>query len=177
MNENCHFFFHSQSPFSQWHKSKITQTYKRYGQNDAHLSLVFENAEQAMMWGKARVMKDDETAALILKTPNAKDVKALGRMIKNFNQETWDASKYLVVFKVNMLKFSQNPELKRALLDTGDTYLVEASPYDKIWGIGLGEEEARKTPPGDWPGQNLLGHALMEVRDILRNTLDTPSAL
>ena len=84
-------------------------------------------------------------------------------------QPTWDKMKYKIVLDGNLLKFSQNEELKQFLLSTGDKILVEASPYDKVWGIGMLAENFECINPGAWNGENLLGFALMEVRDILRN--------
>ncbi len=168
--EDFVFFFHTASPFSQWHPADICVEFKRYNGNGAILSVKFKNAEQCMMWHKARIMKDTETAAKILLETDPRKVKGLGREIKGFNQELWDSVKYYTVLRVNYLKYSQNPLLLKALLDTGDKFLAEASPYDLIWGICLQEEEAKKVPYRDWPGQNLLGHILMEVRKTFQDS-------
>ena len=94
--------------------------------------------------------------------------KKLGRKVRNFDSKVWDEKKYDIVVEGNKAKFSQNPELMEFLLSTGDAILVEASPYDKIWGIGLDIETAKEGSVEDWKGENLLGCALMEARDWLK---------
>ena len=130
----------------------------------------YHTAEQFMMAGKARLFQDEEVLLKIMEasTPNA--YKKLGRLIQGFVQGTWDAHKYEIVVAGNKAKFSQNPELKEYLLSTGDAILAEASPYDRIWGIGLDREQAVKGNIANWRGENLLGCALMEVRDWLRES-------
>lgn len=112
---------------------------------------------------------DYETAHAILETQNPKEQKALGRKVKNFTPDEWNTVARTIVYYGNLAKFSQNPELLQQLLDTGDTLLVEASPYDTIWGIGLNEEDARNTPPENWKGTNWLGEVLVRVRQKLSN--------
>ena len=156
MNKDVIFFY--DGPFSQWHKSTI-----KY--ND----LIFNCAEQFMMYHKALVMGDMESAAEIMKVKHPRDQKDLGRHVKNYNQIKWDLWKENVVYMANYLKFTQNPELFDILMDTGDKLLVEASPTDPIWGISMGEEEAKNTVPENWKGLNLLGKAIMKVRRDLRS--------
>ena len=120
-----------------------------------------------MMAEKARLFNDEETLRKILSTDDPKEVKALGRLIKNFDQETWENNKYDIVVKGNYAKFSQNSKLKEYLLNTKNKILAEASPYDKIWGIGLDKNNENAYNPKTWEGENLLGFALMEVRDML----------
>ena len=129
----------------------------------------FINNEQYFMWGKQQLF--DQTNVLleknILETSNPSVIKKLGRFVKNFNQTVWDTKKYEIM-KIGLIeKFSQNTELKKALLATNDSILVEASPYDTIWGIGLSEEDAKTNK---WRGDNLLGKALMDVRNILNKS-------
>ena len=104
----------------------------------------------------------------ILESTDPAVIKSLGRRVKNFYDNVWDQQKYYIMVDILKLKFSQNQELKTLLLSTGDSILVEASSYDKIWGIGLNESDAKKTEIKNWPGENLLGKALMEVRSFLR---------
>ncbi len=95
-------------------------------------------------------------------------MKALGRQVRGFDERLWGEVRYSVVLSGNYYKFTQNPAMMRFLLATGDKILVEASPLDKIWGIGLGRQSENASRPSAWRGQNLLGFALMEVRDELR---------
>ena len=124
--------------------------------------------EQYMMAEKARLFGDKETLEKILEATVQGKIKALGREVKNFDQAEWDKCKYTIVLTGNFQKFLQNPELKDFLLCTGDKILVEASPRDRIWGIGMGKANENAENPAAWRGQNLLGFALMEVRDELR---------
>ena len=124
--------------------------------------------EQFMMAEKARLFGDKETLEKIMQASVPGTLKALGREVKHFNQAEWDKCKYTIVLTGNFQKFLQNPELKDFLLRTGDKILVEASPRDRIWGIGMGKSNENAENPAAWRGQNLLGFALMEVRDELR---------
>lgn len=92
----------------------------------------------------------------------------MGRKVKNFDPDIWNEHKYGIVKKGNFLKFSQNERFKEFLLSTDNKILVEASPYDTIWGIGMLETDPNAKNPAQWNGENLLGFALMEVRDELR---------
>lgn len=124
--------------------------------------------EQYMMAGKAELFGDQEIRERILKCNNPKEIKALGRKVRGFDQKVWDRFKYAIVLNGNWCKFSQNRNLREFLLSTGDYILVEASPYDSIWGIRLAADSPEAQDPMKWRGQNLLGFALMEVRDELR---------
>ena len=128
----------------------------------------YHTAEQYMMAQKALLFNDREIYDQIMLADNPRDYKALGRKIGNFDGKAWDSRKYDIVVEGNKAKFSQNTDLKEFLLSTGDAILVEASPYDKIWGIGLNAAQAAKGTVQQWKGLNLLGCALMEVRDWLR---------
>lgn len=131
--------------------------------------IVYKTAEHYMMAGKARLFNDQEIAEKIIAKTSPKDVKDLGRQIRNFDAALWDKHKYTIVEQGNYLKFSQNNNLKQFLLQTGSKVLVEASPVDPIWGIGLAEDHADTKDPLKWKGENLLGFALMEVRDKINN--------
>ena len=130
--------------------------------------ITFDNTEQAFMWEKANVFCDKETADKILRTPNPKENKKLGRQVTGFNTEEWIMYSYIFMVAVNYCKYSQNPELKEILLSTGDKTLVEASPVDKIWGIGIHWRDDDCLDETKWQGMNLLGKALMHVRDELK---------
>ena len=128
----------------------------------------YHTAEQYMMAAKARLFKDEAVFQEIMSADDPAAYKKLGRKIHGFDQALWDACKYDIVVAGNKAKFGQNPILKEFLLSTGDAIIAEASPYDKIWGIGLHIAQALKGTVDDWKGENLLGCALMEVRDWLK---------
>ena len=127
----------------------------------------FQSAEQYMMAEKARLFEDRETLELILASPDPKEAKRLGRRVAQFDEEIWRAARFDVVSKGNLAKFGQNPDLGAFLLSTDDRVLVEASPYDQVWGIGLPQSHRDAREPRLWPGLNLLGFALMKVRGEL----------
>ena len=153
---DTHVFFWG-TEFSNWHKSRFE-----------HKHMSFHNAEQAYMWEKADYFGDIATSERILKKSSPKACKALGRMVSGFNDEEWDEVKFAKMVSVNLAKWSSTEELRKLLLSTGSKTLVEASPYDKIWGIGLHWKDQDVLDEGKWRGQNLLGKALMVVRDNLR---------
>ncbi len=130
----------------------------------------YRSAEQYMMAEKARIFGDDETLEKILSAKLPRKIKALGREVKSFDGKKWDRVKFKVVVSGNMAKFSQNRELLSFLLGTGDAMLVEASPKDSIWGVGLKESDRDILDPDKWKGENLLGKALVEVRSKLADT-------
>lgn len=121
-----------------------------------------------MMFNKALLFRDTNVANQILKTNDPKKQKALGRQVKGFNDTEWNKQKFEIVVKGNFLKFSQNEELKKELLATGDKVLVEGSPYDAIWGVALKYDNPKILDENNWKGENLLGKALMQVRDQLK---------
>ena len=125
-------------------------------------------AEQYMMAQKARLFGDDQILERILSSNDPAQMKKLGRQIRRFDAQLWDRVKYSIVLNGNWKKFSQSPELRRFLLSTRENILVEASPYDTIWGIGLSVDQPKSLHPDQWRGENLLGFALMEVRDELK---------
>lgn len=128
----------------------------------------YHTAEQYMMYQKAILFNDNEIALDILNSNNPREYKKLGRFVRNFNPSIWEENKYFIVVKGNVYKFLRNPELREYLFSTGNKILVEASPYDRIWGIGLSKDNPDCLNPYKWRGRNLLGFALMQTRDILR---------
>jgi ribA/ribD-fused uncharacterized protein len=145
------------SCFSQWYPSPFEKD-----------GIVYATAEHWMMARKAFVFNDQETLAKIIAAPKPAIAKALGREVKNFDGDHWSRISYSIVVDGNFMKFSSNNELKRFLLQTNDKLIVEASPADAIWGIGLAQDHKDASNPFRWRGTNLLGYALMEVRDMLR---------
>lgn len=150
------FVFFYGGPLSQW-----------YSKNFSIDGLTYNTAEQYMMAAKAYYFGDDAILQKILKSSNPSEQKALGRQVANFDAEAWNAVSRGYVYKANMAKFS-DPELKAYLLSTGDKELVEASPYDRIWGIGLSEDNPDCYDKTKWRGTNWLGEVLMKVRNDLR---------
>lgn len=131
-------------------------------------------AEQYMMACKARLFGDEGIRRQIMESSDPEEIKGLGRKVANFDRDIWDHSKYAIVVEGNLCKFKQNHELAEYLLSTGDAVLVEASPYDTVWGIGLSQDSPEAQNPTLWRGENLLGFALMEVRDGLRPGMRNP---
>ena len=151
------FVFYWAGPFSQWSHARFEMD-----------GVAFCTAEQAMMYFKAELFGDTGVAGEILAAEEPGAQKALGRKVRGFDEAVWERHKREIVYRVNLAKFSQNKGLRRKLFQTGARQLVEASPVDVIWGIGLDAETARVTDPSDWPGQNLLGRILTRVRDELK---------
>lgn len=125
-------------------------------------------AEQFMMAQKAKMFGDFETEKAIMKSKNPKEIKSLGRRVRGFDQRVWDDYKHFIVYIGNLLKFKQNKELKEFLISTGDKVIVEASPYDRVWGIGMSANNVNVIRPDLWEGENLLGFVLMDVRTMLK---------
>ena len=124
--------------------------------------------EQYLMAGKARLFEDSETEKKIMQSADPSEIKQLGRMVKGFDEDVWERFRVPIALTGNYYKFSQLKELRSYLLGTGDSLLAEASPYDDIWGIGLDQSNAAGVDVTGWRGQNLLGFALMEVREEIR---------
>ena len=131
----------------------------------------YPTAEHWMMAGKARLFKDEEVLAQILEATSPAKAKKLGRKVKKFNEGVWRKNRYEIVKEGNLLKFGQHEDLKTFLLNTSNRVLVEASPVDTIWGIGLARDRRDAMNPEKWKGENLLGFALMEVRDVLSENI------
>jgi ribA/ribD-fused uncharacterized protein len=129
--------------------------------------LPYPTAEHFMMAGKARLFGDEAMAARVLEAASPGDAKLLGRAVRGYDEELWAAGRYGIVVEGNMAKFGQNPALLSYLAATGRRVLAEASPADRVWGIGLAADDGRAGQPSQWEGLNLLGFALMEVRDRL----------
>lgn len=148
---------------SNWHPCHFTIP------SEDSVKKVFFNSEQYFMYIKAITFGDTEIAEeILLRGKNPKTAKALGRQVKNYDDKVWNEKRYQVMVDANMLKYSQNEDLKQLLLNKefDGKGFVESSPYDKIWGIGIGESEALDDK-SNWKGLNLLGKVLDEVREKL----------
>lgn len=130
--------------------------------------------EQYLMAQKALLFGDRVTHKKIMLVQNPKRQKELGRQVKGFNSSIWDKNKKRISTEANWAKFSQHPDLMKKLFDTGSSVLAEASPYDRIWGIGLGINDPRSTNQSEWKGENILGQVLVRVRDKLRHKFRVP---
>jgi ribA/ribD-fused uncharacterized protein len=144
------------SCFSQWYPAAFEVAGETYA-----------TAEHWMMAEKARLFGSDDVRQRIIAAKHPAEAKKLGRQVRDFDPQVWDEQKYALVVTGNYHKFSQHAELRNYLLTTQNRVLVEASPVDAIWGIGLAADHPDATRPAAWPGQNLLGFALMEARDEL----------
>jgi ribA/ribD-fused uncharacterized protein len=127
----------------------------------------FTSAEQYMMFHKALLFNDTIRAKAIMDTNDCRKQKELGRQVENFDEEIWYNAAEDIVYSGNYAKFSQNQDIKEKLFSTKGTEIVEASPYDKIWGIGLSENDPLALDKSTWKGKNLLGKILTQVRDDL----------
>lgn len=154
---DTHVYFWGDPSFSNWGPSLFE--YKGHR---------FYNSEQAYMWEKAIFFNDYEIAEEILKTTSPKNAKDLGREVSNYNDKEWAEVRYNIMVEVCLAKYQRDQDKRETLLSTGDRVLVEASPYDTIWGVGLHWTDEKILDEKNWKGENLLGKALMEVRDVLR---------
>lgn len=143
--------------FSQWKPAEFVVN-----------GITYKTAEHWMMAEKARLFQDDESLQKILKSKTPAEAKKLGRKVKNFDVKVWEEQCFEFVVQGNVHKFGQNQELLEFILSTDNKVLVEASPYDKIWGIGMNQNDVYCVDPLAWKGKNLLGFALMEARERLK---------
>ena len=141
---------------SNWYPSRFSVNY-----------ITFSSMEQYMMYKKAVCFGDKDTADKILATNDVAKIKALGRLVANYNENYWNGVRQIVVFEGLLAKFSQNEDLKKQLKATENCILAECAVRDKIWGIGLSMKDPKRLEIDKWNGQNLLGYALMMVRERL----------
>ncbi|WP_328731415.1 NADAR family protein [Streptomyces caniferus] len=151
------------SCFSQWWPSPFTVDGVRYA-----------TAEHWMMAGKARLFDDAEAERCAIAAGHPKQAKDAGRRVRGFDEETWRRHRFGLVVEGSVHKFGQDAALREFLLGTGSRVLVEASPLDRIWGIGLAADDERAADLARWRGLNLLGFALMAARQTLRETGPKP---
>jgi ribA/ribD-fused uncharacterized protein len=130
-------------------------------------NVMYLSAEHFMMAAKARLFGDEEMAERIVAAAHPGQAKALGRRVRGFDEQRWAQERSGLVVTGNLAKFGQHPDLREFLLGTGNRVLVEASPLDRVWGTGLAADDPHAASPEHWAGLNLLGFALMEVRQQL----------
>jgi ribA/ribD-fused uncharacterized protein len=149
--------------FSQWseHSFKVD-------------GVIYRTAEHWMMASKARLFEDQRVLELILMADSPAQVKKLGQQVRDFDESVWKKHRFDIVTRGNISKFNATAAMRAYLLGTGDNILVEASPMDTIWGIGLAENDTRASKPELWRGDNLLGFALVRARHVLRGELPAP---
>lgn len=148
----------TKSCFSQWFEAPFSLDGQAYA-----------TAEHFMMAGKARTFDDLATLEQVHAARTPAEAKALGRKVAGYDDARWNAVRFEIVVQANLAKFSQNAALRDFLLNTGEQVLVEASPVDRVWGIGLAADDPAALVPATWQGENLLGFALMEVRHRLKS--------
>jgi ribA/ribD-fused uncharacterized protein len=124
-----------------------------------------------MMAGKARLFGDAEAERRILAAKHPAEAKKAGRLVRDFDEATWERERFALVVEGSVHKFAAHADLREFLLSTGGRVLVEASPVDRVWGIGLAADDEAATDPERWRGPNLLGFALMEARERLASSL------
>lgn len=129
--------------------------------------ILFSTMEQYMMYQKAMLFQDEEIAKKILNTKDVAKIKKLGRNVKNYNDTIWNGVRQIIIYQGLLEKFKQNDILKFKLLSTKDAILAECAVKDRIWGIGLSMKDESRFDMDKWKGQNLLGFALMKVRENL----------
>lgn len=126
-----------------------------------------------MMAEKARLFKDNDALKKIMAATDPSDQKRFGRNVRGYDEQKWSSVRYDVVLRATLEKYKQNPDLCEKLLATGNLKFVEASPKDKVWGIGMDSNHKDATQPGRWLGQNLLGKAIDEARRVIRQERDS----
>ena len=129
--------------------------------------VTFSTMEQYMMYRKAVCFGDVKVAEQILAAEDVGEIKALGRLVSGYDESLWNGVRQIVVYEGLLAKFSQNPDLREQLKETGSAVLAECAVKDRIWGIGLSMHDPDRFVRGKWQGQNLLGYTLMMVRDRL----------
>ncbi len=154
-------FWRAKSPFSNWHFATFVMD-----------GITFNCSEQAMMYGKAKLFNDQESMKKILAEPDPREQKKLGRNVKGFNKEIWEANCKQIVYDACKAKFTQDPKLLSELLKGYGTTYVEASPSDDIWGIKLAAEDPRSDDRATWQGKNWLGEVLTNLCNDLYTTME-----
>ena len=162
MNKTSFIFFHNPEEengyLSNWYMSDFIFD-----------NLYFSSMEQYMMYMKAKLFLDNDTAKEIMATSDVASIKSLGRLVKNYNDIIWNGYRQIIVYEGLINKFTQNQLLKDQLLNTNDSIIAECAVNDKIWGIGLSLKDEKRYDLLSWKGENILGFTLMKVRDYLNH--------
>lgn len=158
MTQQFTFFYSSSHPFSNWYMCPFI-----------HNGHEFNCGEQYMMYKKAMKFRDYDVAEMIMQQGHPRKQKFLGREVRGFVKSIWDAECKPIMVEGLVSKFMQDSYCLTTLLETEDSIIAEASPTDRIWGIGMSEDDPRATNPALWNGTNWLGDVLMEVRDEIRS--------
>ena len=158
LETDTHFYFWT-NWLSNWKICKIV---------DPITNLEFTSTEQIYMWYKAHFFNDADTRKQLEAKLTPKQAKDLGRVVKNYQDDLWECVRFDYMVYSNYLKYTQNPDLKEKLLATGEKVLVEASPYDKVWGVGLLASNPLILDDKNWTGRNLLGKSIMKVRNMIK---------
>lgn len=159
-------FYGTSDCFSNWHRSYFTCVIEG-------ADVAFNTSEQYMMYQKAKLFGDYDTLAKIMATKDPREQKRLGREVKDYNDARWKAVARDLMVPGLLAKFEQNPLMGQVLMSTGDRIIVEASPTDKLWGVGLTENDPLILDPANWQGTNWLGEVLMRTRGIMRAEAST----
>lgn len=157
LKEEFELFYETKNCFSQWYNCEFEFN-----------GITFSSAEQFMMHEKAILFNDNDSAKRILSTKNPREQKAIGRIVKNFDESIWAKESIEIVYEGNKAKFTQNQNLLNELMKTKGKTLVEASPTDIIWGVGMAKNNEQIQDRNKWVGNNLLGVVLTELREELR---------
>lgn len=171
--EKFTFFWQAPSPFSQFHPCKFHAKPLFITTSDDEKGYTFLHCEQWMMFNKAKLFKDEKSAVMIMAATEPIKCKALGRKVENFKEEIWKKENERIVLEGNRHKFTQNPNLLQKLLETEGSTLVEASPRDRLYGIGLSAKNPKALDRKTWRGKNLLGELLTKLREELKNDKQT----
>jgi ribA/ribD-fused uncharacterized protein len=161
-----HFWGHRPRPDSRVGASCLSQWWPSPFVVDG---VTYATAEHWMMAAKARLFEDRKAERRVLTAGHPSQAKNAGRLVRGFDEQTWRRERFGIVVEGSVHKFTAHEDLREFLLNTGDRVLVEASPVDRVWGIGLAADDEAANNPERWRGPNLLGFALMEARDRLRN--------
>merc|ERR1712137_960941 len=165
-------FFWRSGPFTQWYPCKFTGISEF---DESGKEREFNSTEQWMMFSKALLFNDLDVADKIMQTSDPAKIKRYGREVRGFSERTWVKQREEIVYAGNKLKFTQDEALLEIFLNTAPKTFVEASPSDKIWGIGMKENDPNAVDPSKWKGLNLLGGILTQLRDDLSVNKDSES--